>query len=65
MQSWYFSLGPSATRPSVRAMSAAVVLEQERKTLFLNEQKVGMLRQKRTDTRGVGISSMISRDRDQ
>ena len=26
--------------------------------LFKNEQKVGMLLQKRTDTRGVGISSM-------
>ena len=26
--------------------------------LFFNEQKVGMLLQKRTDTRGVGISSM-------
>ena len=34
------------------------VLEQERKTFFFNEQKVGMLLQKRTDTRGVGISSM-------
>ena len=28
------------------------------KNIFLNEQKVGMLLQKRTDTRGVGISSM-------
>ena len=29
-----------------------------RKNFFFNEQKVGMLLQKRTDTRGVGISSM-------
>ena len=28
------------------------------KNLFKNEQKVGMLLQKRTDTRGVGISNM-------
>ena len=28
------------------------------KNIFFNEQKVGMLLQKRTDTRGVGISSM-------
>ena len=28
------------------------------KNIFLNEQKVGMLLQKRRDTRGVGISSM-------
>ena len=28
------------------------------KNIFKNEQKVGMLLQKRTDTRGVGISSM-------
>ena len=28
------------------------------KNIFLNEQKLGMLLQKRTDTRGVGISSM-------
>ena len=34
------------------------VLEQERKH-FKNEQKVGMLLQKRTDTRGVGLSSMM------
>ena len=26
--------------------------------IYINEQKVGMLLQKRTDTRGVGISSM-------
>ena len=32
-------------------------MEQERKT-FLKMQKVGMLLQKRTDTRGVGISRM-------
>ena len=30
----------------------------ETRTIFFNEQKVGMLLQKRTDTRGVGISSM-------
>ena len=28
------------------------------KNIFLYEQKVGMLLQKRTDTRGVGINSM-------
>ena len=28
------------------------------KNIFLNEQKVGMILQKRPDTRGVGISSM-------
>ena len=28
------------------------------KNIFLNEQKVGMLLQKRTDTKGVGISNM-------
>ena len=33
------------------------VLEQEQKTLK-NEQNVGMLLQKRTDTRGAGISIM-------
>ena len=31
------------------------MLEQERKTFLKNEQKVGMLLQKRTDTIGVGI----------
>ena len=30
---------------------------QERKKIFFNEQKVGMLLQKGTDTRGVGIST--------
>ena len=34
------------------------VLEIKTKNIFLNEQKVGMLLQKRTNTRGVGISSM-------
>ena len=34
------------------------VLEQERKPLKKMNKKVGMLLQKNTDTRGVGISSM-------
>ena len=34
------------------------MLEQERKNIYKMNKKVGMLLQKSTDTRGVGISSM-------
>ena len=44
-------------RICICALNHCICIKNE-KHFFLNEQKVGMLLQKRTDTRGVGISSM-------
>ena len=54
---------PSASYSSVcnvlRQWSISLIpILKERKNFFFNEQKVGMLCKKRTNTRGVGISSM-------
>ena len=49
------TLGNLASFPSY----SCLVYMTRTKNFFLNEQKVGMLLQKRTDTRGVGISSMM------
>ena len=51
------TLGPPPN-PQLLPTPLIYIYIQERKNIFLNEQKVWMLLQKRTDTKGVGISSM-------
>ena len=50
--------GFSVTRPSLNRSVMHLYITHALRKHFLNEQKVVMLLQKRTDTRGVGISSM-------
>ena len=54
------SLQDAYASDSIHTAKLAHIMSHNIYFFFLNEQKVGMLLQKRTDTRGVGISSTRS-----